>query len=181
MNKLYLFLINIASVFYSYSQALENIDFFSEGRKVVITYDLINCEKDVSYDIKLLFIEQTTNQILTPRSISGDLLKITCGSKRIIWEVDKDLEKVSGKYYPNIVATKRSTEPTDYEGYIYKTVKIGKQEWFAENLRTSYYNDGTLISHIRDENEWSAIKIGAWCFYNDDDSYIFPYGKLYNL
>ena len=35
---------------------------------------------------------------------------------------------------------------TDYDGNIYTTVKVGCQCWLKENLRTTHYADGTVIS-----------------------------------
>ncbi len=37
------------------------------------------------------------------------------------------------------------SEVTDYDGNIYKVVKIGNQVWMAENLRTTHYTDGTIV------------------------------------
>lgn len=67
---------------------------------------------------------------------------------------------------------------TDIEGNVYKTVKIGSQVWFAENLRTSHYNNGepipTTNNEIFEENkpkyQWPA---------NGDESLVEKYGRLY--
>jgi uncharacterized protein (TIGR02145 family) len=56
---------------------------------------------------------------------------------------------------------------TDQEGNSYKTIVIGTQEWMAENLKTSKYRNGDLISP------------GSWVYYNNDPNYECPFGKLY--
>jgi len=68
----------------------------------------------------------------------------------------------------------------DIDGNTYKTVKIGNQVWMAENLKTSKYTDGTLISYITDKTQWSNQTTGAWCYYNNDTANNAKYGKLYN-
>lgn len=69
----------------------------------------------------------------------------------------------------------------DIDGNIYQTVKIGNQWWMAENLRTTKYNDGSLILHLTDIDAWLKDTIGAYCYYNhitNKDS-IKKYGALY--
>jgi uncharacterized protein (TIGR02145 family) len=68
----------------------------------------------------------------------------------------------------------------DGDGNSYKTVKIGKYEWMAENLKVTRYNDGTYIDNITDGNQWPTLTSGAWCYYNNDVTYNKNYGKLYN-
>ncbi len=72
---------------------------------------------------------------------------------------------------------------TDREGNVYKTIVIGSQEWMAENLNVSTYQNGDEIATNLTSEEWSnAIntQLGTWTYYYDDDSYACPYGKLYN-
>ncbi len=68
----------------------------------------------------------------------------------------------------------------DGDGNSYKTVKIGKYEWMAENLKVTHYNDGTPIDNITDGNQWHNLTSGAWCYYNNDISFNTNFGKLYN-
>lgn len=53
---------------------------------------------------------------------------------------------------------------TDIEGNVYPWVKIGKQRWMAENLRTTTYADGSLIPS-------TAVS----------DSYMSLFGKMYTI
>ena len=69
---------------------------------------------------------------------------------------------------------------TDQEGNVYKTIVIGTQEWMAENLNTSIYRNGDAIPTNLDNAAWFGATSGAWAYYNNDSSYVCPYGKLYN-
>jgi uncharacterized protein (TIGR02145 family) len=68
----------------------------------------------------------------------------------------------------------------DVEGNSYKTVYIGTQQWMAENLKVSKYNDGTSIPNITVREDWSFLTSGAWSYYNNDATNNIKYGKLYN-
>ncbi len=69
----------------------------------------------------------------------------------------------------------------DIDGNSYKTVYIGKQHWMVENLKVSKYNDGVEIPNVIDNQQWSQLTSGAWCYYNNDQENNNLYGKLYNM
>jgi uncharacterized protein (TIGR02145 family) len=84
--------------------------------------------------------------------------------------------------------TKTTNQPTsgfgpnikDIESNTYKTVYIGTQQWMAENLKVSKYNDGTQLPNVTDSEQWSNLTSGAWTFYNNNATNNVKYGKLYN-
>jgi uncharacterized protein (TIGR02145 family) len=68
----------------------------------------------------------------------------------------------------------------DIEGNTYSTVQIGSQCWTKQNLMVGRYRNGDLIPHVRDNSSWSNLTTGARCWYNNDTTYLFTYGNLYN-
>ena len=68
----------------------------------------------------------------------------------------------------------------EMDGYRYKGVPIGDQCWFAENLRTTVYADGTAIPEVTDNTAWSLLSTGARCYYDLDPGTSHGYGRLYN-
>ncbi len=67
----------------------------------------------------------------------------------------------------------------DTDGNKYKTVKIGKQVWLAENLKTTKYCDGTTISYLADTTQL-LDPVPSYFLYNNDSAYKSTYGLLYN-
>lgn len=68
----------------------------------------------------------------------------------------------------------------DKDGNSYRTIKIGKQEWTAENLKVEHYRNGDEIPQVQDKEEWSKLTSGAWCYYENISDNGIEYGKIYN-
>lgn len=71
----------------------------------------------------------------------------------------------------------------DIDGNTYKTVRIGNQEWFAENLNVSHFRNGDPIPEARTGEEWEKAgleRLPAWSYYENDTENGKIYGKLYN-
>ncbi len=71
---------------------------------------------------------------------------------------------------------------TDTDGNVYQTVKIGNQEWMAENLRVTRYNNGAPIPFDTTDGNWLLWKTPLYCYYNNSSNSdtIRKYGALYN-
>jgi uncharacterized protein (TIGR02145 family) len=70
----------------------------------------------------------------------------------------------------------------DVNGNTYRTVvyEKGGKTWMAENLKTTSYSNGDAIPFISDTEEWKNDSIGAYCYWENDPSFIEDYGILYN-
>jgi len=69
---------------------------------------------------------------------------------------------------------------TDIDGNVYQTIKIGDQEWMAENLKVTHYRNGDAIPNVTDATEWSKLTTGAYCEYDNNSANVDTYGRLYN-
>lgn len=72
-----------------------------------------------------------------------------------------------------------------FDDHWYQTVQIAGQCWFAENLQTTAYADGTQIGEISNFPFWYLIQQGevvqgACGVYQNDYSQLDQYGRLYN-
>jgi uncharacterized protein (TIGR02145 family) len=69
---------------------------------------------------------------------------------------------------------------TDMDGNTYQTVKIGNQIWMAENLRVTRYRNGDPIAVVPAAAQWVGMTGGAYCNYDNGESNVAAYGRLYN-
>jgi len=69
---------------------------------------------------------------------------------------------------------------TDKDGNEYTTVIIGDQEWMAENLRVTQYNNGDRIPSGLSDEEWGNTTEGAYTYWDKDPAMLEAYGVLYN-
>ena len=72
------------------------------------------------------------------------------------------------------------SQVTDKDGNVYKTVKIGLQDWSSENLNVTHYRNGDEIPQVQDAFEWAKLTTGAWCWYENSTENGKTYGRLYN-
>lgn len=83
--------------------------------------------------------------------------------------------------YENACANETSVT---YWGYDYDLAAIGDQCWFAENLRTTKYADGTTIPANLSDSQWTSTTSGATAVYGQGTSTfganLEAYGRLYN-
>jgi len=95
------------------------------------------------------------------------------------------------KYYVRAYATNKggtaygeeqsfTTLLADIDGNIYNTVTIGTQKWMAENLRTSRYRNGNLITNVISPSDWATKTTGVFSSYGNNTSNLSTYGYLYN-
>ena len=88
----------------------------------------------------------------------------------------------------NSVNNPNAGEPiTDIDGNVYQTINIGDQLWMAENLKVTHYRNGDAITHITDNKQWANdidwgidSKSGKYCSYENNDTYVSTYGRMYN-
>ena len=69
----------------------------------------------------------------------------------------------------------------DFEGNSYITVKIGQMWWMAENLKSTYFKDGTAIPNAESRINWQNSNKPVYCWYmNDEKESKNIFGALYN-
>ena len=68
----------------------------------------------------------------------------------------------------------------DIDGNIYKTDLIGNFLWMTENLKSTRFNDGSIMPCIKDQSIWLRLDSSAYCYFQNNESYADTLGFLYN-
>lgn len=68
----------------------------------------------------------------------------------------------------------------DIDSNEYKTITIKEQTWFAENLRTVKFNDGTAIAEVTENEAWETTQEPAFAAFNNEMEAVSAHGLLYN-
>jgi uncharacterized protein (TIGR02145 family) len=71
---------------------------------------------------------------------------------------------------------------TDIDGNVYTTMTYGSQVWMTENLRTTRFQNGTLIPNVLSNTTWTnLIQSPGRCYPVNDSANTANYGTLYNF
>ena len=164
------FLLSLSSI---HAQKVSNVSNRQEQSTIIVSFDL---ETKTPCKIALYVSKNGGTTWQGPlKKVTGDIgAKVSSGNKSITWSVLEEFEELSGN---NIVFQVRAVINTIET---IQTVKIGTQEWTKKNLDVSIYRNGDAIPEVKDPEEWSKLKTGAWCYYNNDPKTGKIYGKLYN-
>jgi uncharacterized protein (TIGR02145 family) len=159
------YIIRISSQDYAFSGKLVSNAIASSAFKIKYIGNSQNLKKSV------ILKNASTEKVITYNI--GDRLKIT-GISGIYRTIITDIPTQSKTITFAFVAC------TDADGNNYPVVQIGNQIWMAENLKTTKYNDGSILSNITDNNIWNNLQSGAYCWYENNISLKDTYGALYN-
>ena len=69
---------------------------------------------------------------------------------------------------------------SDIDGNVYPVLLIGSKFWMTENLRTTRFQNGSLIPNVTSNSSWAQLTTPAWCNFDNNTGNNLLYGKLYN-
>jgi uncharacterized protein (TIGR02145 family) len=116
----------------------------------------------------------------TAKTVNSTITGLTAGTNyhyRII-----AVNSLGTTYGDDATFTTVPSTVDDVNGNTYGVITIGMQVWIAENLKTTKYNDGSIIPLVTDNIAWSNLTSSAYCWYNNDQTtFGSTYGALYNF
>jgi uncharacterized protein (TIGR02145 family) len=167
--------------------------FINEGTDTIISYGFCwNTEPQPTFDDNRIVV----NQMKTGNTTNGTYLNRIKGlSPNTTYYVKAYAITVKSKIFgeQESFTTKPATvnitfnpdltyqSISDIDGNIYKTIKIDDQEWMAENLKTTRFNDGSAIPLVTEDDMWIRQNTPGYCwYYNNEAVFKNIYGGYYN-
>lgn len=114
------------------------------------------------------------NQSLNPESSNPEIFYFDYNPYNNVFIKYPQSQQVSRGFSIRLIKDNNIDEGDviDIDGNIYQTIKIGDQVWMRQNLATTHYRNGDLIS-----NDFSDI-FGAVTAYKNDESYVYDFNKI---
>jgi uncharacterized protein (TIGR02145 family) len=161
------------------------IDKFGDAvPEVTVVFNLVNRQNNNSLYIEQPAVTTDQNGIATLKSLVLPDIVGTFTLSAKSWTEGEVMASPKESIFQITTISADESKTTDIDGNIYKTVNIGTQTWIAENLKTTKFNDGSVILLVTESFKWAALmtlKTPGYCWYNyDADMYNSPYGALYN-
>jgi hypothetical protein len=164
------------------AQMVGGVEAVQVGTNLEIRYEL-----DAPAEVSVWVSEDSgTSWTQLSTCLSGDYGKVpTAGRMVAVWDVLSCRESLVGSGLRFKVRTGKpgpcaGAERVTFDGYDYRTVAIGDQCWFAENLRSDNYRSGAAIPGNLTDDQWTATTAGAQAVYKNDPMHLATYGRLYN-
>jgi uncharacterized protein (TIGR02145 family) len=167
---------------------MKNILFFIIAASVIIPIYLsaqvaINADGSEPAASAMLDVQSTSHGVLFPRLTNAERDAIASpATGLVIYNTQVEtLQYYDGSSW--VLLTEGNCGLPFYDSVndqCYETIVIGSQCWFAENLASTKYNDGTDIPHVTSNSDWAALTTPGYCWYDNNASNADIYGALYN-
>jgi hypothetical protein len=129
---------------------VENINFYAEGSKLIITYDIVKAKTGETFDIWIKIVTSSGKEI-SPITFSGDAESgITGGQgKKIIWDVQADNVVLDEEFSVVVFARplKKAEEPEKVKNPV-SSGSLGPRDVFMPD-KVSFVWLGIDYSHLR--------------------------------
>lgn len=105
---------------------------------------------------------------------TGDRLRLTGISgiyRTVVTDIPTESKTIDFTFIPCIDGDKNN----------YPVTNIGGRVWMTKNLKTTKFNDETVIPNVTEASSWSTLATPGFCWHsNDPAKYKETYGALYN-
>lgn len=158
-----------------------------DSHKVDIFYDLYDADADAMTVTMQASNDAGKTWNVSCIEIDGDIGdNQTSGTgKHIVWDFAAEhpevyWDQVQIKIIADDHFESGTDYITDYDGNVYKIVKIGNQWWMAEDLKVTHFRNGDPIPNVTETAAWANLNSGAYCSYDNNENNKNIYGLLYN-